>query len=99
MRKANVRIEAKRLSPNASRAERDKSLAILLRIFKRACNEAGIMHSLKEHESFIRKTDIKRRKKMMKLRGAAEALEAEKEANNPNAKKKNSNNNNNNRGY
>lgn len=89
-RKPNVRIEAKRLSPNASRAERDRSLTTLLRIFKRACNEAGIMHSLKEHEYFIRKTDIKRRKKMIKARGAAEALENEKEANNPNPKKNNS---------
>lgn len=77
MRRANVRIEAKRL-PNATKADRDRSLAQMLRILKRACNEYGVMHSLKEHEFFIRKTDKKRRKKMLKIRGALEALELSK---------------------
>lgn len=72
MSHANVRVEARRLPPNASKAERDKSLSQLLRIFKRACNEYGIMHELKERESFVRKTDIKRRKKQARIRASME---------------------------
>ena len=70
----NCRLEAKRLPPGG---DRGRSIQIMLRIFKRMCNEAGIMHEFKEHEFFIRKTDKKRRKKMLKLRGAAEALNPE----------------------
>ena len=83
----NVRIEAKRLPPGANRGDRERSTQILLRIFKRACNEAGIMHDFKEHEFFIRPTDKRRRKRMIRARGAAEA-------NNPESKdKKDSKNN------
>lgn len=63
---ARVRVEARRLPMNPTRQEREKSLGILLRIFKRACNEYGIPHILKEKQSFIRKTDKNRRKRMMK---------------------------------
>ncbi len=80
-RRANVRVEARRLPPNASRADRDRSLMQLLRIFKRACNEYGIMHELKEREYFVRKTDIKRRKKQMKIRAPLEALKNAQEEN------------------
>jgi ribosomal protein S21 len=73
----NVRIEAKRLPPGATKSDRDRSTQILLRIFKRACNEAGIMHDFKEHEFFIRPTDKKRRKAMIKARGAQEAMNPE----------------------
>ncbi len=69
----NVRVEAKRLN-----------VLTLVRIFKRACNEAGVMHEFKEHEFFVRKTDKKRRKKMIKRRGA---LEAEANKLEPNKKK------------
>lgn len=73
-RRANVRVEARRLPPNASKYDRERSLGQLLKIFKRACNEYGIMHTLKDHEFFIRKTDIKRRKEIMKRRAPMEAL-------------------------
>jgi ribosomal protein S21 len=74
-RRPNVRVEAKRLPFNASKAERDRAAVTLLRIFKRACNEAGVMSTFKEHEFFIRPTDVKRRKRMNKIRGAARAEE------------------------
>jgi ribosomal protein S21 len=61
-----VRVEAKRLPMNSTRQERERSCTSLLRAFKRACNEYGIMPTLKEHEHFVRNTDKKRRKKMMK---------------------------------
>lgn len=64
-----VRVEAKRLPPNPTRQERERSCVQLLRSFKRACNEYGIMHSVREHEFFIRKTDKKRHKKMIKRQG------------------------------
>jgi len=73
----NVRIEAKRLPLNANRSDRERSSQTLIRVFKRACNEAGIMHDFKEHEFFIRRTDKKRRKKMLKIRGAAEGVKTE----------------------
>lgn len=58
-----VRVEAKRLPPNATRQEREKSAQQLLRVFKRACNEYGVMHMYKEHEFYIRPGDKKRRAK------------------------------------
>lgn len=61
MRKPRVRVEAKKLSFNAGRDERMKNIAGLQRIFKRICGDYGILHSYKEHEFFIRKTDKKRR--------------------------------------
>lgn len=80
----NVRIEAKRLPQGASRADRERASQTLLRVFKRACNEAGIMHDYKEHEFFIRKTDKLRRKRMIKARGAVEGSKSEE---NPRNKK------------
>jgi len=74
-RKANVRVEAKRLPSNASKAERDKALTTLLRILKRACNEYGVSASLKEREFFVRKCDIRRRKRQMRLRVTQEGAE------------------------
>lgn len=75
MRRPNVRVEARRLPPNASRQERDRSIQQLLRVFKRACNEANVMGDFKEHEHFTRPTDKKRRKRMAKVRGALLAQE------------------------
>lgn len=63
MNKCRVRVEMKKLPLNASRQDRERSLSILLRILKRACNDYGIPHSLKEHEFFQRKCDLRRRKK------------------------------------
>ena len=77
----NVRIEARRLPPNASKSERDRAVQSLLRTLKRACSEAGVTHELKEHEFFTRKCDIRRRKRVMKARAPMEAeLKAKEEA-------------------
>jgi ribosomal protein S21 len=70
MRRPNVRVEARRHHLSGSHADRVRSTQQLLRILKRACNEAGVWHEFKEHEYFIRKTDKKRRKKMLRRRGA-----------------------------
>jgi ribosomal protein S21 len=67
MNKTRVRVEAKRLPQNATRQEREYNLVKLLRIFKRACNDYGVMHSFKEHEFFVRKCDVRRRKRIAKL--------------------------------
>lgn len=63
---ARVRVEAKRLSPNPSRQEREKSCVSLLRALKRACDDYGINHAYKEHQYFIRKTDKRRQKESLK---------------------------------
>jgi ribosomal protein S21 len=73
----NVRVEAKRLPPNASRNDRDRSLQTLLKILKRACNEYGIPNILKEKEFFQRPCDIRRRKREAKKRAPLLAEERE----------------------
>jgi ribosomal protein S21 len=70
MTKARVRVEAKKLPPNASRQDREYQLVRLLRIFKRMCNEYGIPAAYKEHEFFVRKCDKRRRKRMAKKAAA-----------------------------
>lgn len=47
-------------------SRRGGNVSNMLRAFKRACNEAGIMHDYKEHEFFTRKTDKRRRKAAMR---------------------------------
>ena len=76
----NVRIEARRLPPGATKSDRDRATQSLLRTFKRACNEAGVMHKYKEKEFFVRKCDIRRRKELMRRRAPLEAeLKAKEE--------------------
>ena len=65
--KVNVRVEAKRLHPNASRYEREVAVTRLLRALKRQCNEVGVMQDYRDHEFFQRKCDLRRRKRQMRL--------------------------------
>lgn len=74
MARANVRVEAKSLSPHASQADRDHAFRILLTVFKRRCNEYGVMKMYKEHEYFESKPEKERRKrKEAELRRLKEA--------------------------
>lgn len=77
--KVRVRVEAKKLPLSASRQDRERGLSQLLRIFKRKCNEYGIMHSLKEHEFFQRKCDLRRRKRDAKLAMARQEFPTDRE--------------------
>lgn len=52
----NVRVE---LKPYSNRNDQMS----LLRRFKRACSEAGIMHLIKEHEVYEKPSDKRRRKR------------------------------------
>lgn len=60
MKKANVRIELKRLPPHADRRDRDKNLQRALRELKKECSK--VMQSYKEHEFYTRPGDYQRRK-------------------------------------
>lgn len=51
----NVRVEVK----SNSRSDQQN----LMRRFKRACNEAGIMHLIKEHQYYEKPCDKRRRKR------------------------------------
>jgi ribosomal protein S21 len=67
MRKANVKVEARDLSYNASRDERDRNFRNLMSAFRQACNKAGIMKSIKKLEFYESPSAIKRRKKREKM--------------------------------
>ena len=58
----NVRVEMRKMSPNPSREERDRSFQGLMKAFKKACDTSGILKLHKKYESFERNTDIRRRK-------------------------------------
>ena len=74
MAKANVRVEAKSLPPHATQSEREHAFRILLTVFKRRCNEYGVMKAYKEHEFFESKPEKERRKrKEAELRRLKEA--------------------------
>ena len=47
MRKANVRVEAKDISYNASRDEVDRNFRNLMAAFRQQCNKAGILKEIK----------------------------------------------------
>lgn len=66
MRKSNVRVEARDLSPNASFDERDRNFRNLLSSFRQACNKAGIMKEIKRLEYYESKSQIERRKRREK---------------------------------
>jgi len=66
MRKCNVRVEARDLSPHASYDERDRNFRNLLSSFRQACNKAGIMKEIKRLEFYESKSQLKRRKKREK---------------------------------
>jgi ribosomal protein S21 len=62
-----VRVEARRLPPYASDDDRYREGLMLQKRFKRACNEFGISHMIKEKEYFIRPCDKRRQKKSRRL--------------------------------
>jgi ribosomal protein S21 len=65
-----VRVDAPRRGYGESRDERDRTLKLMLHIFKRQYNDAGIGHDLKEHEYFeskARKNRRKRRQSVLKV--------------------------------
>lgn len=79
MNKARVRVEAKRMSNNASKSEKDMNLKNLLRAFNKACKKYGIIKEYNEREYFTRKCDIDRKKREMKLAIARGDIKAETE--------------------
>lgn len=66
MNKVRARVELKKLPINATSTEKWKAFEKLKRDFKKAVHQARVLHDLKDHEFFVRKCDIKRRKKAMK---------------------------------
>lgn len=66
MRKANVRVEARDMSPHASFDERERNFRNMLSAFRQACNKAGIMKEIKRLEFYESKSQIERRKKREK---------------------------------
>ena len=66
MRKANVRVEARDISFNASREERERNFKGLMSTFRQACNKAGIMKQIKKKEYYESPSILARRKKREK---------------------------------
>lgn len=60
---ANVRAELKSLPHNANQHERDAAFRILLSVFKRRCNEFGVMKLYKQHEFFESEPVMEKRKR------------------------------------
>jgi len=58
----NVRVELKQYY-GSNRADRERAAISLLRQFKRAVNEAGVLHALKEKEFYEKPGDKRRRKR------------------------------------
>jgi ribosomal protein S21 len=66
MRKCNVKVEARDLSPNPSFDERERNFRNLLSSFRQACNKAGIMKEIKRLEYYESKSQMTRRKQREK---------------------------------
>ena len=66
MRKCNVKVEARDLSPNPSFDERERNFRNLLSSFRQACNKAGIMKEIKRLEYYESKIQMNRRKQREK---------------------------------
>lgn len=63
MRKANVRVEARDLPPNASQYEREKAFRTMLSIFKRQVNDLGILSEYKERQYYESPGEKRKRKR------------------------------------
>lgn len=63
MRRATVRVEAKKLPHNASFEDRQRNFENLLRVFNRQVQDAGIMHLYKKYEFYEKPSDVERRKR------------------------------------
>lgn len=77
MKKALVRVEARRLSFNADRREKDRNLVQLLRTLKKLCQSYGIPRALKEHEFYVKNSEKQRRKREQKKKAAREGRKDE----------------------
>jgi len=58
----NVRVELKTYH-GSNRYDRERACLSLIRQFKRAVNEAGVLHTLKEKEFYEKPGEKKRRKR------------------------------------
>lgn len=61
--KARVRVEAKRLPHNAGPDERHRNFENMLRIFRRAVNEYGVLTEAKRREYYEKPSEQRRRKR------------------------------------
>lgn len=77
----NVRVSYDDLSPAAQRQSKEKICMILQRMFKKACQEYGVMQMYKEKEFFISNGEKRRRRK---LRAKLARIKSETEVQNPN---------------
>lgn len=59
----NFKVEAKRLSRDASDEDRQKNFDILMRNFRRAADAYDLDHIMKEHQFYQKPSEKKRRKK------------------------------------
>jgi ribosomal protein S21 len=66
MRKANVRVEAKDISYNASRDEVDRNFRNLMAAFRQQCNKAGILKEIKKREFYETPSRVRRKKEREK---------------------------------
>lgn len=60
---SRVRVELKECSPNASREEKERAFRTMFSIFKRRCNEAGIISQYKEKQYYESPGEKRRRKR------------------------------------
>lgn len=81
----NVRVEAKPLSPNATKEERTRNFKILFSIFKKAVKDSGVLEDFRNKQFYESKAQkIKRKAKEARLR----RLREENGFNNDNIRKK-----------
>lgn len=76
-----VRVSVDDLSPSAQRQSKEKVCMILQRMFKKSCQEYGIMQMYKEKEFFVSKGEKRRRRKLQKKMAI---LKGKTEQQNPN---------------
>jgi ribosomal protein S21 len=65
-KRANVRVEARPLSPHASWDERERNFRGLMATFRKACNQAGISKEIKKREYYESPGQERRRKQKEK---------------------------------
>lgn len=66
MSKVRLRVEARRLPNNASHNEKMNNFARLLKNFKNAYEDEEIEKDYFDHDRFIRKTDKRRKARLLK---------------------------------
>lgn len=61
----NVRVQIKRLGPDASKESKDRMLRESVKFFRRKVDELGIITQWKENQYFESKSEKRRRKQKM----------------------------------